>query len=134
SSQHATPGRYSVTLARPAIGVDLAVTTRTGLARITFPPVADADVMFKVAASAAGADAAHTRIVGDREVTGSVTSGHFCDTPGTYTLVVDAQFDRPFRRFATWRGAAVTNSGRSLDGPRSGATVSFDATRDRTVM
>src|SRR5207245_2524965 len=39
SSQHATPGRYSVTLAQPAIGVDVAVTTRTGLARITFPPV-----------------------------------------------------------------------------------------------
>ena len=55
----------------------------------------------------AGATAAHTQIVGDREVDGSVTSGHFCDTPGTYTLYFDAQFDRPFTRVATWNNARV---------------------------
>jgi predicted alpha-1,2-mannosidase len=134
TAQHATPGRYSVTLSRPAIAVDLAVTTRTGLARITFPAVADANVLFKVADSAAGADAARTDIVGDREVSGSVTSGRFCDTPGTYTLFFDAQFDRPFRRFATWQGRSIAASRRSRAGPHSGATLTFDATLDRTVM
>ena len=62
-------------------------------------------MLFKVADSAAGATAAHAEIVGDREITGSVTSGDFCDTPGTYTLYFDAQFDRPFLRIATWQGA-----------------------------
>ena len=37
SSQHAAPGRYSVALGSVPIGVDLAVTTRTGIARFTFP-------------------------------------------------------------------------------------------------
>jgi len=37
-SQRAAPGGYSVTFAHPSVRVDLAVTTRTGLARFTFPP------------------------------------------------------------------------------------------------
>ena len=132
-SQRATPGSYSVTFARPSVRVDLAVTTRTGLARFTFPPTTSAGVLLKVADSAAGSDAAQTAITGDHEVTGSVTSGHFCDTPGTYTLFFDAQFDRPFRRTATWVGARVNDGTRAASGPHSGAALTFDTTRDRTV-
>ena len=133
AAQHASPGRYSVALGTPAIGVDLAVTTRTGLARFTFPTTPAANVLFKVADSAAGASAAHAEIVGDREVTGSVTSGEFCDTIGTYTLFFDAQFDRPFQRFATWKGARTSAGTRTRAGPHSGVTVTFDATRDPVV-
>ena len=108
-TQHAAPGRYSVALGEPAIGVDLAVTTRTGLARFTFPTDARSRTCCSRSPTARPAPtAAHAEIVGDREITGSVTSGHFCDTPGTYTLSFDAQFDRPFRRFATWQGARTS--------------------------
>jgi predicted alpha-1,2-mannosidase len=133
SSQHASPGRYSVALGTPAVDVDLAVTTRTGLARFTFPATTAANVLFKVADSAAGATAAHTHIVGDHEITGSVTSGNFCGTIGSYTLFFDAQFDRPFRRFATWQGSRISAGTRDGTGPHSGATVTFDATHDRVV-
>jgi predicted alpha-1,2-mannosidase len=132
-AQRATPGRYSVTLTKPAIAVDLAVTTRTGLARFTFPSTPEANIVLKVADSAAGAVDAHTTVTGDREVSGSVTSGHFCDTPGTYTLYFDARFDRPFGRVATWKDATMTAGGHTVAGPHSGATVSFDATRDHAV-
>jgi predicted alpha-1,2-mannosidase len=133
AAQHAAPGQYSVALGTPAIGVDLAVTTRTGLARFTFPTTSAANLLFKVADSAAGASAAHAQIVGDHEVTGSVTSGQFCDTIGSYTLFFDAQFDRPFQHFATWKGARIVAGARTRAGPHSGVTVTFDATSDRVV-
>ena len=129
----ATPGRYTGTFGDPAVGLDLAVTTRTGLARITFPATHDANVVFKIGDSATGSSVATVRVVSDRELTGSVTSGDFCDIPGSYTLYFDAQFDRPFHNTDTWNVATVTG-GRTGNGPHVGATVSFDATRNRTVM
>jgi putative alpha-1,2-mannosidase len=132
-SQRATPGSYSVTFARPSVRANLAVTKRTGLARFTFPPTTSAGVLLKVADSAAGSDAARAQIVGDEEITGSVTSGHFCGTPGTYTLFFDARFDRPFLHTATWLGAHIADGARVAAGPHSGAAVTFDTTRDRTV-
>ncbi len=132
-SQHAAPGRYSVGSGTPSIGVDLAVTTRTGLARFTFPTTTAADLLFKVADSAAGATAAYTHVVGDDEIVGSVTSGDFCGTIGSYTLFFDAQFDRPFERFATWQGSHVSAGVRVGTGPHSGATITFDATHNRVV-
>jgi len=132
-SQHAAPGRYQVGFVTPAIDVDLAVTTRTGLARFTFPTTTAANLLFKVADSAAGATAAYTHIVGDHEITGSVTSGDFCGTIGSYTLFFDAQFDRPFERFATWQRARISAGARDGAGPDSGATITFDTTRNRVV-
>jgi putative alpha-1,2-mannosidase len=133
ATQHASPGSYSVRLGQPSIAVDLAVTRRTGISRFTFPATADANVLFKAADSATGSDTATVHVVGSREVEGSVTSGHFCDTPGSYRLFFDAQFDRPFARFATWKGESVRPESRNQSGSHSGAAVTFDATHDRTV-
>ena len=133
ATQHAAPGRYSVGLTNPSIAVDLSVTTRTGLARITFPATTAANVLFKVADSAAGSTVANTRIIGDREVMGSVTSGAFCDTIGTYTLYFDAQFDRPFERVATWQGAKISAGARGSHGQHSGGAVTFDTTGNPVV-
>jgi predicted alpha-1,2-mannosidase len=133
SSQHAAPGRYSVTLGQPAVGMDLAVTTRTGLARFTFPSTTAANVVLKVSDSAAGASAAHAEITGNHEVSGSVTSGHFCDTAGTYTLYFAAQFDHPFQAFGTWSGKRWSSGTRSGAGAHSGVALTFDTTHDRAV-
>ncbi len=133
ASQRATPGRYSVRLGSPPIAVDLAVTTRTGLARFTFPPSGVANVLFKVADSAAGASSAHAAVRGDREVDGAVTSGYFCDTPGTYTLYFSAQFDRPFGGHRIWPGRADTARGADA-GPQSAVAVSFDTRKGSTVQ
>ena len=83
--------------------------------------------------SATGSDTASARIIGDREISGQVTSGNFCDIPGTYTLYFDARFDRPFRSFATWRGTHVATGARAGTGAHSGAAVTFDTTRNRVV-
>jgi len=132
-TEHAAPGRYSVTLANSGIRFDVAVTTRTGIARIAFPPSASANLLFKVADSAVAGQQAGVQVIGDHEVAGSVVSGNFCDTPGTYTLAFDAQFDRPFRQFAAWRGEAIRSGARTSSGAHSGATVTFDSRQASTV-
>ena len=132
-SEHAAPGRYGVTFANSGVTFDVAVTTRTGIARVAFPPSASANLLFKVADSAVASQQANVQVIGDHEVAGSVVSGHFCDTPGTYTLAFDAQFDRPFRTFSAWRGTAIRPGVRTSGGSHSGTTVTFDTRQSPTV-
>jgi predicted alpha-1,2-mannosidase len=110
------------------VRVELAVTTRAGLGRFTFPGSSGANVLFKVADSAAGSFASTATVVGDREVDGSVQSGHFCGTAHTYTLYFAARFATPFQRFGTWHGKKVVPGSRSSDKPQTGAYVSFVST------
>ena len=133
ASERAAPGRYAVTLTNPHVTAEIGAATRSGLARFTFPASPSANVLFKTADSAVAADQAHTQIIGNNEIAGSVVSGHFCDTPGTYTLSFDAVFDRPFQRVATWQNTLLRPGSRQSSGPHSGGTVSFDTRVDRTV-
>lgn len=134
--ESAGPGRYAVTLApgtQSAIQVELTVTPRTGLGDFRFPAVAQANFVFKVADAQAGSSASGVRIVGDDEVVGSVSAGHFCGTAGGTTLYFVAAFDRPFERFGTWQGGDVQSGARGSEGADTGAWVSFDARRQRDV-
>ena len=134
ADERAAPGRYAVTLGKPRVQVELAVTTRTGLARFTFPSTPDANLLFKVADSAVPADTAHAEIIGNDEIAGSVVSGHICDTPGTYRLSFDARFNRPFRRVATWQNAVIRPGSRASAGAHSGAVVTFDTRTGGPVL
>lgn len=102
SSESARPGSYAVTAG--GVRTELATTARSGVARFTYPATDQARMLVKVANSAAGGAAASFRTVGDREITGSVTSGHFCGQPNTYTVHFAARFDRPFTASGTWGG------------------------------
>ena len=138
TDEHASPGRYAVTFPAAGIGVDLAVTTRTGLGRFTFPRSSSANLLFKADRSAAGVDYNDVRIVGNHEITGSVMSGHFCGTPSrAYTLYFSAEFNRPFTSSGMWVGRTVAAGARTCAGPRGstcGAWVSFDTRRNTTVL
>jgi predicted alpha-1,2-mannosidase len=133
AGERAAPGRYAVTLTDPHVSVEIGAATRSGIARLTFPATPSANILFKTADSSVPATAAHTQIIGSNEISGSVVSGHFCDTPGTYTLSFDAVFDRPFRHVETWQHSRVRPGSRQSSGPHSGAAVSFDTRIDRTV-
>ena len=134
ATETAAPGRYGVTLGSPAIGTQLAVTTRTGLARFSFPRTDRANVLLKVAGSANPVSAAAVTVVGNDEVTGQVTSGQFCGTGTDYTLYFDAEFNRPFASTGSWDGAAVSPAGTSCRGVACGAYVSFDTATDPVVL
>jgi predicted alpha-1,2-mannosidase len=165
SSETAVPGSYDTTLGAgsSAIGVSLAATTRTGIGDFSYPATTSANMLFKVGDSQASVSTAGVSVVGNNEVTGSVSAGKFCDMPNSYKLYFAAEFDRPFSGYGTWNGSTVTPGDRTMTshaaasratrtaplgtepkgsqqrtdlsatGPNSGAWVSFDTTANAQV-
>jgi predicted alpha-1,2-mannosidase len=111
STESAHPGSYAVTAG--GVRTQLAVTDRSGVAQFSYPATTSAQLLLKVADSANGGSAATFQATGDREVTGSVTSGHFCGQPDSYTVYFAARFDRPFTASGTWGGASAAQVTRS---------------------
>ncbi|AUG75550.1 Alpha-1,2-mannosidase [Kitasatospora sp. MMS16-BH015] len=116
ATESAHPGAYSVTAG--GVRTELTVTPRTGLGRFTYPATDQARILVKTGSSQNGGSAAQFHLVGDREITGSVTSGHFCGQPDTYTVYFAARFDRPFTSSGSWS---------------QGGWVGFDTRTDASV-
>src|SRR5579875_170260 len=111
ANEQARAGYYGVRLGSggSAIGTRITVTARSGLASFRYPASHAAHLVLKVAGSANGSSAATFATAGHDEVTGSVTSGHFCGQPDNYTLYFAARFDRPFTSSGTWGGSSGTD-------------------------
>jgi predicted alpha-1,2-mannosidase len=136
ATETASPGQYQVALGSPATTVQLAATTRTGISRFTYPATTAADVLFKVSGSANGIHASAVQIVGTDEVTGSVTSGYFCNSLGSYTLHFVARFNRPFTAHGVWENGRSSPGTSRCSGTFTtacGGWVTFDAATNRTV-
>ncbi len=145
-AERASPGVYTVTAG--GVRTELTASARTGLARLTYPRTGQAQLLVKVAGSQNGSAGATFTAVGDREITGSVTSGRFCGQPNGYTVHFAARFDRPFVRSGTWSsGGGSSNDSplaREPSGPASrravsaptplaGGYVTFDSRDDPVV-
>jgi predicted alpha-1,2-mannosidase len=159
ADETAHPGSYSTKLGTgpDQIGVNVATTTRTGIGQFTYPAGTSATMLFKVGDSQAYVKDANVSIVGNDEVSGSITEGRFCDMPNLSTVYFVAKFDRPFASYGTWNGSTINTNARALTsrnsgtaqpksstapnarantgttGPDSGAYVGFDTTSDATV-
>ena len=135
ANETAVPGSYSTLLGTgsSAVGVHLAATTHTGIGSFAYPASTAANVLFKVGDSQSSVTGANVSIVGDDEVTGSITEGGFCDMPNSSTVYFAAKFNRPFTASGTWNGNDVTAGSTAATGQNSGAYVSFDTTSDATV-
>jgi predicted alpha-1,2-mannosidase len=138
SHQHesATAGYYSVLLETTHIQVALTVTPRTGFAQVTYPPTKNALMLINTGGSATGNATMGTgvQIVGNNEVSGSATSGHFCGSNNMYTVYFVAQFDHPFSSFGTWNGDTVTSDTRSSNGSHAGAYLRFDTIQQQLIQ
>ena len=119
STETAQPGSYAVTAG--GIRTQLAATDRTGLASFTYPATTQAQLLVKVGDSASGSSASAFHTVGNDEITGTVTSGHFCGQPNSYTVYFAARFSRPFTASGTW-GA----TGNSV----AGGYLTFDTSKN----
>ncbi len=110
SAESASPDYYSVTTGTGASAVktELTETARSGIGRFTFPAGTQSNLLFKLTGSQNGDSATTAQVVGNNEVKGSVTSGHFCGAANTYTLNFDIVFDQPFTANGTWTGTTVT--------------------------
>jgi predicted alpha-1,2-mannosidase len=107
TSEVAHPGFYAVTAG--GVRAQIAVTDRTGVASFSYPAGEAEQLLFKVADSANGGSSATFTAVGNHEVTGAVTSGHFCGQPDSYTVYFAARFNRPFTATGTWGGSSAAS-------------------------
>ena len=160
TGEQASPGSYGVTAGQ--VNAQLTATAHTGLAQLTYPRGTQSRLLVKVADSANGSAGATFQTVGNHEITGSVTSGHFCGQPDSYTVYFAATFSQPFAATGTWGGAggtqvtanstAMTAHGKQAPLPKSfttkaattkaatqgggvvaGGALTFDTTRDPVV-
>ena len=118
-SESARPGYYAVTAGQ--VRTELSTTVRTGIARFHYPRGRAAHLLVKVDGGATRDSDGLVRAVGDREITGQVTSGGFCGSRNRYTIYFAARFDRPIGAVDQWPGTTA------------GATLSFDPDADGTV-
>lgn len=142
------PGYYSVRL-NPvrggAVETELTATTRTGMARFTFPRNPHATVLINAGGSAQPDDFAAVGIdPARREIDGIASSGLFCGQRPRYRVYVAAVFNRGFDAYGTWEedtldpgGTAASDSQAPPANPKTsadaGAYASFDTRHNRTV-
>ncbi|MGW3726802.1 GH92 family glycosyl hydrolase, partial [Streptomyces sp. NPDC000851] len=156
--ESARPGYYGVTLAS-GTKVELTATQRSGAGRFTYPAGSTASLLVNVSGSIGGVSDAQATIDEDhRTITGYAASGHFCRSDNRYRVYFSATFDQPFASVGTWHNDIVSPGGESVrgtarakvttdraesakethkevsvSGPGSGAYVTFDTARSRTV-
>lgn len=148
ASERARPGFYSVRLnpvGGGAIDTALTATTRTGMARFSFPRSPHASVLIDAGGSARPDDLAEVRIdPARREISGSASSGYFCAQRPRYKIYFAAAFSRPFGAYGTWTGQKLApESTTAVDQKppstvaastaQAGAYATFDTRHNRTV-
>lgn len=106
ADEHASAGAYDVTAG--GVRTALTATARSGVATLTYPATDQAQLLVKVSGSQGAPSGATFHTVGHDEIAGSVTNGHFCGQPDTYTVYFDARFDQPFTTSGTWGGTDGT--------------------------
>jgi predicted alpha-1,2-mannosidase len=121
ANESASPGYYGVTLGN-GVKTELTTTTRGGIGRFTFPATTQANLLFKLTGSQNGDYANSWQTVGNTEIVGSVTSGHFCGAGNTYTLHFSVAFDRPFST-GTWLAGTVKAGARTASARSTARTT-----------
>nr|WP_244320353.1 MULTISPECIES: GH92 family glycosyl hydrolase [Streptomyces] len=106
-------GSYKLTDAN-GVTTRLTDTTRAGLGSFTFPAGSQANLLFKLSGGATQVDGTRVQVVNDKEISGSVDSGHFCGAKNRYTLHFDIKFDRSFTGSGTWVGGTINPDATSL--------------------
>lgn len=143
------PGYYSVRL-NPvrggSIDAELNATTRTGMARFTFPRGPHSSVLVNAGGSAQPDDFAAVQVDPARhEIDATASSGLFCGQRPRYRVYIAAIFPRRFASFGTWEGnkllpesTAASDSQAPPSNPKinadAGAYATFDTRRNRTVV
>jgi predicted alpha-1,2-mannosidase len=142
------PGYYSVRLnpvGGASIDAELTATTRTGMARFTFPRNPHSSVLINAGGSAQPDDFAAVQVdPARREIDGTASSGLFCGQRPRYRLYIAAVFNRPFGGYGAWEEEKATAGSLAASDSQSppanpktsadaGAYATFDTRRNRVV-
>jgi predicted alpha-1,2-mannosidase len=148
ADERARPGFYAVRLnpsGGGAIEVALTATTRTGMARFTFPRNPHASVLINAGGSAQPDDYAQVSVdPARREIDGSASSGLFCGQRPRYRIYFAAVFSRGFAASGTWQQGSLQPGSEAAEDTQTpvadptataqaGAYATFD-TRDNRVV
>jgi predicted alpha-1,2-mannosidase len=110
---------------------DFTATPHSAMARFTYPKTTRADFLIKLMASQAGDHGDSVQVIGNNEIQGSDTSGHFCGEgnnggqPQLYTVYFDIVFDRPFTA-----SQVITNAGQSAP---AAVNLTFNTTQEQVI-
>ncbi len=132
SNESAVPGYYKTKLDNYNTTVELTATTRTGMARFTYPATTNASVLINTSRMATGNRSGSISISGS-QVTGSLTGGGFCGG-GTFQIFFAIQFDQTPTGHGTWSGSTVSNGSGSASGTNTGGWVTFNTTSNNVVQ
>jgi putative alpha-1,2-mannosidase len=132
TDESASPGYYSVQTSN-GVTTELTTTTRSGMARFTFPATTQANLIFKLNGSANGDSNTQFNVVSDTEVSGQVTSGDFCGATNSYTVYFDMVFDHPFTTDGTDAVAATLKSPTAAPASKNAAEPKNKPTLHNTV-
>ncbi|MGO2746188.1 GH92 family glycosyl hydrolase [Microbacterium sp.] len=133
--EEAAPGYYRVGLQASAgtINAELTATEHTAVQRYTFPETSEATVMVNAGQALNSVTSSSVRIVDARTVETTITSRGFCQDTQPFTVHTRTTFDRDIASAGTWNGEGVSAGATAVEGERTGAYVTFDATSDRDV-
>ncbi|MYS20012.1 alpha-1,2-mannosidase, putative, partial [Streptomyces sp. DvalAA-14] len=109
SNESASAGSYKVAL-NNQVTTELTTTTRSGMARFTFPSTSQANLVFKLNKSQGPDSSTQFNVVSSTEVSGQVTSGKFCGAGNSYTVYFDMVFDQPFTSQGTAAATAASTT------------------------
>lgn len=129
--EQATAGFYQVTSGSGSDSVTTALTStqRAAIGKFTFPKSTAANLVVKLNGGASQVDGTSATVVGNDELTGSVTSGHFCGQSSSlehdYTLHFDLKFNQPF---------TAKSYGTAGGGGPAGEVLTFDTTAGAPVL
>jgi predicted alpha-1,2-mannosidase len=126
TSEVATAGYFSAKSSGGTIQTEITTTKRAGIARITYPASTQAALLVKLRDSQPqrATDPSSAQIVGNTEIIGTTTSGHFCGAGDTYVVHFDMVFDHPFTAKVLGTGAT---------GP-DGVFLTFNTTANKVLM
>lgn len=134
-TEKASPGFYSVYLYDHEVQADIAVTTRCGLQRYTFPEKKESRIMIDLLFPAEyNFDVNEARItkISDTEIEGYAVSS----TAGfnDYKLCFVLQFDKPFQHMNTWVDGKLKRNNNEVSGKGNvGAFVSYSTKKGEQV-
>jgi len=130
TAETAAAGYYKVGL-QGGMTTELTATTRTGMARFSFPSTARAHLVFKLNGSQKPDTATSFHVVSGTEVRGSVSTGAFCQSGNSYTVYFDMRFSQRFSSHGTFTRAGVRRSANDLvlagGSPARGGAISRSA-------
>jgi predicted alpha-1,2-mannosidase len=132
TGEQAKAGYYSVTTGTgdTQVKTQLTTTTRAAISKMTFPSSTQSNLIIKLAGSASTVDGTSATVIGNDEIVGSVTSGHFCgqssQSENDYTLHFDLTFNHPF--------TSAKADGTSANGGPANEVLTFDTTKKPTLV